>query len=40
MAYYFFFSDDFWVKEPRHLETVLDEKCYLYRGTHVVLLFG
>ena len=23
----------FWVKDPRHSETISDEKCYIYRST-------
>ena len=33
MSYFIhFFSRRFWVKDPRHSETVSDEKCYLYRS--------
>ena len=32
------YSRRFWVKEPRHSETILDKKGYLYRSTRLILL--
>ena len=32
LAYYLFIFQRFWVKEPRHSETISDQKCYLHRG--------